>query len=119
MALLTTEELFHFENLIYLPIIFTVLERDRVIFESGTFKLKKPYLDIIDKSLKIAESELKATNIYCKQNKLKVIKGGNDGTFTEYTFIRNGYEDQRRYLNVRLRNRTEELMGIYFDMIGN
>jgi len=47
---------------------------------------------------------------------MKVVKGKNDGTFTEYLFIHGGYEDCRRYLNARLRNRTEELMSVYFAM---
>ena len=44
---------------------------------------------------------------------MELIKRGNDGTFTEYEFIHEGYSDKRRYLNVRLRNRTEELLGEY------
>lgn len=45
---------------------------------------------------------------------MKVIKVKNDGALTEYTFMHGGYEDHRRYLNVRLRNRTEELISVYF-----
>lgn len=41
---------------------------------------------------------------------MKVIKGKTDVTFTDYVFIYKGYQDHRKYLNVRLRNRTEELM---------
>ena len=39
--------------------------------------------------------------------------------FTEYIFISGGYEDHRRYLNVRLRNRTEELLDLYFTRSDN
>ena len=64
-------------------------------------------------------TELRETNNYARRNKMKIIKGKNDGTFTDYTFVHGGYEDIRHYLNVRLRNRTEELMSVYFSKVAN
>ena len=100
--------------MIYLPMIISILERDRGEIEIGSFKLKKPYLDIIEGALKTARNEMKQTSIYMKRNNMKVVKGLNDGTFTEYLFQHKGYEDRRKYLNIRLRNRTEELISVYF-----
>ncbi|PZX04897.1 hypothetical protein C7437_103148 [Psychrobacillus insolitus] len=37
--------------------------------------------------------------------------------FTEYVFFHGGYEEHRRYLNVRLRNRVKELLSIYFAIV--
>ena len=105
-----------FENMIYFPMLIAVLERDRQAIENGPFKLKGPYLKLIDESIKRILDEQKETSIYLRKNNMKVIKGKNDGTFTEYLFIHGGYEDCRRYLNARLRNRTEELMSVYFAM---
>ena len=39
---------------------------------------------IIDPSA--VRTELKETNIYLKPNNMKVVKGKNDGTFTDYAF---------------------------------
>ncbi|MEK5038748.1 hypothetical protein [Sporosarcina sp. FSL K6-3457] len=114
MSIIPEGTLSHFENMIYLPMIIKILERDRGEIEIGAFKLKKPYLDIIEGTLKIARNELKRTSIYLKRNNMKVVKKLNDGTFTEYLFIQGGHEDPRRYLNIRLRNRTEELISVYF-----
>lgn len=110
------EDLSHYENLIYLPMVLTILARDRELIEKGPFKLKSPYLTMIDRAVKIASDELRESKIYMKKNGMQLVKGDNDGTFTEYEFVFGGYGDRRRYLNVRLRNRTEELMSIYFDM---
>jgi len=44
---------------------------------------------------------------------MKLLRVGLDDTTTEYTFFYGGYEQNRRYLNVRLRNRTEELLEVY------
>lgn len=116
MPLIPAEALPKFENAIYLPMIIKILEKDRLTIENGPFKLKTPYLNIVEGALKIARTESKETNIYLKRNNMKVIKKGSDETFTEYLFMHGGYEDHRRYLNVRLRNRTEELISVYFSM---
>ncbi len=111
------DALSRYEDLIYLPMVLTVFARDRELFEKGSFKLKKPYVNMIDQAEKIAFDELRESKQYMKSNEMKLLKGYNDGTFTEYEFIHAGYTEKRRYLNVRLRNRTEELMSIYFDMV--
>ena len=104
--------------MIYLPMIITILEKDRGEIEIGSFKLKKPYVDIIEGALKVARNEMKETSIYLKRNNMKVIKRLNDGTFTEYLFMHEAYEERRKYLNIRLRNRTEELISIFFARSG-
>ena len=115
MQFIPPEALPYFENMIYLPMIIKILERDRGEIEIGSFKLKKPYVEIIEGSLKIAKNDMKQATVYLKRNNMKVVKNLNDGTFTEYLFLYKGYEDHRKYLNIRLRNRTEELMTIYFE----
>lgn len=115
MSMIPREALPKFENAIYFPMLITVLENDLKLIKNGQFKLKDPYVQLIEGSLKAIRFELKDTNIYLRRNNMKVIKGKNDQTFTEYAFVYGGYEDHRKYLNVRLRNRTEELISIYFE----
>ena len=68
---------------------------------------------MIDQAVKEAQRELKDTKLYLRQKNMKIIRGNRDDTFTEYVFFYGGYEEHRRYLNVRLRNRVEELLGVY------
>ena len=116
MALIPTDALPYFENAIYLPMLIQILEADLTLVEKGPFKLKRPYTLLIEETLKIVRSEIKETNTYMRQNTMNLMRGKTDGIFTEYIFIHRGYEDSRRYLNVRLRNRSEELIGMYFAM---
>lgn len=113
MPLIPAKALPHFENMIYLPLLVIVLERDRVGIEKGPFKLKGPYLTMIDTVLSQVQDELQATKIFLRRNNMKVLQKSRDNMFTEYIFLSGGYEDHRRYLNVRLRNRTEELLHLY------
>ncbi|PUB05902.1 hypothetical protein [Paenisporosarcina sp. OV554] len=113
MALIPAESLPYFENMIYLPMVIIILERDREEFGKGAFKLKRPYINIIEQSIKAVQKDLKETKFYLRQNNMRIIKGDRDDTCTNYAFYYGGYEQQRRYLNVRLRNRTEELLEMY------
>ena len=103
----------HFENAIYLPMLLTILSMDKEIIEKSPIKLKKPYLGMIERALNHVQKDLRDTNLYLRNHKMKLEKGVSDETFTEYIFFHNGYEDPRRYLNVRLRNRSEELLSVY------
>lgn len=113
MPLIPSEALPYLENEIYLPMIMTILERDRHLIGQVPFKLKTPYLNLIDDTMNHVTADLKETALYLRQKKMKVIRRSTDELFTEYVFVHGGYEDSRRYLNVRLRNRTEELLNQY------
>lgn len=119
MPIIPQEALPYFENMIYLPMIIQILERDRETIEISQFKLRGPYINIVEKALKSARAELRNANNYARSKNLKLVKKGKDDTFTEFAFIHGDYEDHRKYLNIRLRNRTEELINIYFTMTGN
>lgn len=111
--LIPSDTLPYFDNMIYLPMLLTILSNDRVSVEKGNYKIKGPYFKLIDQAIDRVQAELKITNDYMRANKLKLIKGKTEDTFTTYIFVYQGYEDQRRYLNVRLKNRTEELLEYY------
>lgn len=95
--------------------VIIVLELNRGIFEKGDFKLSKPYVNITEKAIKLVQRDLKEAKQYMREHNLKILKGASDETTTTYTFFHDGYESERRYLNVRLRNRTEELLEIYLN----
>ncbi|MFS0577282.1 hypothetical protein AB1K83_16825 [Sporosarcina sp. 179-K 3D1 HS] len=113
MRLIPSEALPHFENAIYFPMLITILEMDRHLIERGPYKLKAPYLRMIDGALAAIRAELKETNQFLRLNKMRLEKGENDGMFTEYILYHSSYEDPRRYLNVRLKNRSIELLDVY------
>ncbi|WP_317945663.1 hypothetical protein [Sporosarcina saromensis] len=46
---------------------------------------------------------------------MKLLRRAVDDTFTAYIFLYHGRENQRRYLNVQLKNRTEELLELFLN----
>ncbi|OHX53895.1 hypothetical protein BB776_01580 [Planococcus salinarum] len=114
--LMSKELILHFENMIYLPFVLIILNKDRGLIDTMPFKMKRPYLQLVDQAIKFAENDLRATRIYMKKQQFKIIEGKKDDLFTEYVFYYNGYEDHRKYMHFHLRNRTEELIGMYLSM---
>lgn len=119
MPLIPAEAMPYLENYIYLPMLLTIMERDRQLLEKVPFKLKSPYLNLLDETMNTVSSDLQTTALYLQEHKMRVIRHSTDELFTEYIFLHGGYQDMRRYLNVRLRNRSEELLNQYIRKLVN
>lgn len=102
------------EKAIYLPMVLIVLNRDLSVIEKSPFKLKKPYVELIEETMKDIQKELAEVKKYMKQNKLQVTETKRDDAFTMYLFIYKGYEENHNYFNPRIRNKVQELMETYF-----
>jgi hypothetical protein len=101
------------EKAIYLPMVLIILNRDLSVVESSPFKLKKPYLELIEETIKEIQRELAEVKQYMKKNQLQVIETKRDDAFTMYMFIYKGYEENHNYFNPRIRNKVQELMEAY------
>ena len=101
------------EKAIYLPMVIIVLNQDLKIINNSPIKLKTPYLEWIDETIRTVQKELSTVKRYMKQQQIKVEKVKTEESFTQYVFIYKGYEEIHRYFNPRLRNRTEELLKYY------
>lgn len=113
--MMSDETVLQFEKMIYLPMLLTILDKDGKILNETPVKFKSPYLAIIKKAMDNVQKDLAETHLYFCRNRMKLIKEGNDGEFTTYIFTVGQEQYTRKYMNFRLRNRTEELMSIYFN----
>jgi len=101
------------EKAIYLPMVLIILNRDLTVVNDSPFKLKQPYLELIEETMKEIQKELAGVKQYMKQNKLQVMEIKRDDVFTMYMFIYKGYEENHNYFNPRIRNKVQELMEFY------
>ena len=102
------------EKAIYLPMVLIILNRDLTVVEKSPFKLKKPYLELIEETMKSIQKELAEVKQYMKKNNLQVVETKRDDAFTMYMFLYKGYEEAHNYFNPRIRNKVQELMEFYF-----
>ncbi len=113
MPLISRAEMVVFEKRVQLPMVLLILERDREWVQKSPLKLKGPYTDLLDKAIEQVKYDLNETVEWMRKNGMKIRRGTRDENFSEYVFYYGGYEDHRRYLNSRLRNKVENLLRFY------
>ncbi|KIL45635.1 hypothetical protein [Jeotgalibacillus soli] len=113
MTKIPAEDRDKLEEAFYLPMLLTVLERDRRVVENSPFKLKNPYLELIEDTMKAVQRDLAVAKRHLRENQMKVVKLTSDDAFTLYLFVYKGYEEQHNYFNPRLRNHVEALLKFY------
>lgn len=101
------------EKAIYLPMTVSILNRDMKIIQQGPFKLKDPYLHLIEQALKLAQRDLYDVKNELRRRKIKVHEVSRDEAFTMYSFIYEGYEEEHNYFNPRIRNQVSALLEHY------
>ena len=104
-----------FEAGIYLPILLTIVNQDMECVQHGEFKLKEPYIQLLDGVRIQMEKDLEDTKRQFKQKNMKLKRGKKDKLFTEFYFYYNEIFELRRYSNIRLRNQSEFLLKRYLD----
>lgn len=103
------------EKAIYLPMLLTVLNRDLAVINQSSLKLKQPYLELIEETMKAIQIELIKVKRYMKSNKLQVHEMKRDEAFTMFMFLYKGYEEYHNYFNPRIRNKVQELLTYYLN----
>lgn len=101
------------EKAIYLPMVITIFNLDLAVIEKSSFKLKKPYQELVEEALRIVQQELTVVRSFLRKENIKVSEMKRDKDFTMYSFIYKGFEEHHNYFNPRLRNKTEELLAYY------
>lgn len=102
-----------FERAIFLPMVLTILNRDLSVFETAAFKLKKPYINLIDYTMKKVQKDLYQTKLEMKKKNMKVWEKNRDEAFTLFSFLYKGYEEEHNYFNPRIRNEVQQLLESY------
>jgi hypothetical protein len=113
MSRLTTEDWLIVEDGIFLPMVSIILQQDIKIIEESPHKLKKPYIDLLENSLKIVQNDIAVINKKMRGKELKVIQKYKDEYFTTYTFIVSGYEEIHKYFNPVIRNKVQDKLKLY------
>lgn len=111
--MMTAETVEQFEHMIYLPMLLTILDRDVKHIDAMHVKFTSPYLSVIKRAVDNIHNDLKEIHLHFRHNNMKLINEGNDGDFTSYLFTVGPERYQSRYMNFRLRNRSQELLEIY------
>lgn len=101
------------EKAMYLPMVVVILEKDSKVIEKAPFKLRQPYLNLVDESLRAVQRDLKEVKDQMRKKQMKVQQTAHDEAFTQFSFIWKGYEETHNYFNPAIRNRVHSLLEYY------
>jgi hypothetical protein len=98
------------EMSIFLPMVLTILYRDLLLIKQGDFKLKKPYIHLIEKTIARVHDDLRVVKNQMQKKQMKVFHEERDQVFSKYLFVCRGYEEKHNYFNPRIKNKVELLL---------
>lgn len=101
------------EQFIYLPLVIKILHQDYELIKNNPFKIKEPYLAIIDYARSLAEKDLFEVQQKLKKNRITVTKKGANEAFSLYEFTINGKTQAHSFYHPVMKNRTSELLQYY------
>lgn len=110
MRYLNEEEHKTASRYLFLSMAIIVVEKDIQFVESGPFKIKEPYLELLRKMEHRARIERRELRKKMRDMNVEVVFLQKDDSFSTYLFMTRGYEEERRYFNPAVRKKVEQIL---------
>ncbi|TRM11862.1 hypothetical protein FH966_09305 [Lentibacillus cibarius] len=107
MRCLNDEELQLASRFLFLSMAITVIQQDIQHVQAGTFKIKEPYLDMLEAMNTEATNERKDLRKMMRDKSMRVVTLNKNDSFSSYLFLCNGREEKRNYFNPAIRKKVE------------
>lgn len=105
------------EKFVMYPILLTVFNRDLQIINGSPFKLRQPYVALIEQIMNQISKDLYDVRVELRKRRIKVMDGKREGDITEYEIFIRGYREIMRFPNIHLKNKAETLMLSYLHVL--
>jgi hypothetical protein len=92
------------------------LELDLQHIQNGQFKIKEPYIKLIEKTISEAINERRHLKGLIHQQRIQVLFMHRQGDFTTYKFILGGLEQEVTFHNMVIKKNVESIMGELMSM---
>lgn len=110
MRYIHDEELKLASRFLFLSMAIVVIEQDIEYVQTGHFKIKEPYLDLLQKMIFEAKNERRQLRKMMYDRELKVIQLRKNDLFTSFLFICRNQEEERNYFNPAIRNKVKKII---------
>ncbi|SEU03937.1 hypothetical protein SAMN05421676_11574 [Salinibacillus kushneri] len=110
MRYLNEKEFKTASRFLFLTMSIVVMEQDIKHIESGKFKIKEPYVELLRKMEHEARIERKSLQKQMRKKNLQVLFVQKNDTFSTYLFLGNGYEEEKRYFNPAIRKKVQDIL---------
>lgn len=92
---------------LFLSMAITVMKQDMAYIREGKFKIKEPYLELLEKMIFLAKKERKNLRKTMHDENIQVILLNRNDSFSSYLFICQGKEEKRNFFNPAIRKKVE------------
>lgn len=79
---------------LFLSMAITVMKQDMAYIQDGKFKIKEPYLELLEKMIFLAKKERKNLRKTMHDENIQVILLNRNDSFSSYLFICQGKEEK-------------------------
>lgn len=110
MRCLNEEELRLASRFLFLSMAMVVIQQDIQHIQNGSFKIKEPYMDLLEKMNMEAANERRQLRKDMQKHKLKVVTLNKNDSFSSFLFLCNGREEKRNYFNPAIRKKVEVIL---------
>ncbi|SFA81874.1 hypothetical protein SAMN04488072_10294 [Lentibacillus halodurans] len=110
MRYLNDEELQLASRFLFLSMAMVVIQQDMQRIRQGTFKIKEPYITLLEKMNTEAVNERRELRKIMKDKKIQVITLNKNDSFSSYLFLCRGREEKRNYFNPAIRKKVEAII---------
>ncbi|QKY68530.1 hypothetical protein [Lentibacillus sp. CBA3610] len=110
MRYLNDDELQLASRFLFLSMAMVVIQQDIQNIRQGTFKIKEPYIKLLEKMNTEAANERKELRKAMKDKKIQVVTLNKNDSFSSYLFVCRGREEKRNYFNPAIRKKVETIM---------
>lgn|SRR5690625_1123406 len=109
MSYLNEHELQLASRFLFLSMVIIVIQRDIETIRQGSFKIKRPYMIVLEKMLTQATNERRLLRQSMKQLNVRVTLLQKDDLFSTFLFMSQGSEEKRNYFNPTIKKKVENI----------
>lgn len=95
---------------LFLSMAILVIEQDIKNVQQGAFKIKEPYMEILESMINEASKEKRHLRKTMRDKKIKIATLQQNKSFSSFLFQCAGKEEQRNYFNPIIRKKVEAII---------
>lgn len=107
MRYLQSDELQIATRFLFLSMAIVVIQQDIQHVQKGAFKIKEPYIHMLEKMISEATRERRELRKSMERKQLKVVTLHKNDSFSSFLFLCQGREEKRNYFNPAIRKKVE------------
>ncbi|WP_067729767.1 hypothetical protein [Oceanobacillus damuensis] len=110
MRYLSDEEFQLASRFLFLSMAMVVIRQDISHIQNGAFKIKEPYVKLLEKMESEAISERRRLKMVMRQKNMQIVTLNKNDSFSSFLFLCQGREEKRNYFNPAIRKKVEAIV---------